>query len=531
MVDFFKRLFNSSDFMPHGHCYMWHKDVLWLNVVGDGFIALAYYSIPFLLWWIVRKRKDLPFHGVYLMFALFILACGTTHLMEIVNIWDPQYRVSGLVKAVTALSSIGTAAMLYTLVPSIMAIPSQAQLSDANVQLHGANDELQRANERLQREIEERKKIEQALRQREESLLFFREMVNNASDAIIVTDGNFVITDWNKGAEDLFGYDQDEVRGAAVGAILQTEFAPGVKLDEVIADTHAKGFWKGEVRQRRKDGSAVPLLASTAQVRDKSGGVIGYISVNHDISIRKEAERKLDEAVEALERSNADLQQFAFVASHDLKEPLRKIQTFADRILDGEASRLSDKGRDYFTRMQAAAARMETLIDDLLTYATTTDNNHPRTEIDLNRVLDDVRNDLHNLIESTRATVVSHILPRMHGVPVQLRQLFQNLIANAIKFRKPDTPPRVEIECRMLETNGVADRFELTFRDNGIGFDEAHSERIFQLFQRLHGRERYGGSGIGLAVCKRVAENHGGSITANGRPGIGASFKVILSEV
>jgi signal transduction histidine kinase len=225
-----------------------------------------------------------------------------------------------------------------------------------------------------------------------------------------------------------------------------------------------------------------------------------------------------------LARSNRDLEDFASVASHDLREPLRKIQTFADRLQTRHGDELSEGGADYLTRMLRSAGRMEDLIDDLLTLSRVATDAEPFGPVDLGAVGRDVVADLEVSIERAGATVELDALPTLDADPVQMRQLLQNLIANAIKFRRPDVPPVVRVTSEPHRD----DLCVLVVEDNGIGFEQKHAERIFGAFERLHGRSRYDGSGVGLAVCRKIAHRHGGEIAAVGAEGEGARFLVLL---
>jgi PAS domain S-box-containing protein len=251
---------------------------------------------------------------------------------------------------------------------------------------------------------------------------------------------------------------------------------------------------------------------------------------------RKRAEESLRATAAKLERSNRELQDFASVASHDLQEPLRKIQAFGDRLRTKCAEQLSADGLDYLDRMQGAAGRMQTLINDLLTFSRVTTRPSPFAEVDLGRVASEVLSDLEVLLERVGGRVEIEELPVIEADPLQMRQLIQNLIGNALKFSRPEEPPVVRLSAQPLgpdghsatSAQGAATAFRLAVSDNGIGFDEKYLDRIFTVFQRLHGRGAYEGNGVGLAVCRRIAERHGGSITAESAPGRGATFYVTL---
>jgi signal transduction histidine kinase len=258
---------------------------------------------------------------------------------------------------------------------------------------------------------------------------------------------------------------------------------------------------------------------------------IAKLQAAHDELEQRVVERtaKLNEANTELERSNRELQDFAFVASHDLQEPLRKIQAFGDRLLTLQAAKFDEQGRDYLDRMHSAAGRMHTLINDLLTFSRVTTKAQPFRPTDLNKVAHEVVGDLETRIEDSDGTVEIGHLPVIDADSMQMRQLFQNLIANALKFRKPDIKPLVKVESELLETddNGRV-MVRLTVADNGIGFDEKYVDRIFTPFQRLHGRNQYEGTGIGLAVCRKIVERHGGTLTAKSEEGSGSVFVVTL---
>lgn len=235
---------------------------------------------------------------------------------------------------------------------------------------------------------------------------------------------------------------------------------------------------------------------------------------------------ELEETNLNLQRSNQELQEFAYVASHDLQEPLRKIQAFGT-ILEEEYGARLDDGHDYLTRMRSAAARMSTLIEDLLAFSRVTTQAKELEKIDLTEVVTGVLEDLETRIDETKGTVTINKLPIIQADPLQMRQLFQNLIGNALKFHRPDTPPDVTINTQMIEQEGV--KFcEIRVSDNGVGFDEKYLDRIFSVFQRLHDRNSYEGTGIGLAVCRKIVERHKGTITATSTPGVGSTFIITI---
>jgi light-regulated signal transduction histidine kinase (bacteriophytochrome) len=228
---------------------------------------------------------------------------------------------------------------------------------------------------------------------------------------------------------------------------------------------------------------------------------------------------------EQIVRSNIELEQFAYLTSHDLQEPLRKITAFGDLLAETEAERLSDEGKDHIQRMQKAARRMSELISALLSFSRLSREKERTVEVDLNVLLAEIVEDLEIAIKKAGATVHVAPLPPVEGRPIQLRQLFQNLLGNALKFRREGTAHEVRVESKL-----EAGRLLIVITDNGVGFEPQYAERIFKIFQRLHGRNAFEGTGIGLAVCQRVAVNHGWKIRAIGRPNEGATFELDLGK-
>jgi PAS domain S-box-containing protein len=248
------------------------------------------------------------------------------------------------------------------------------------------------------------------------------------------------------------------------------------------------------------------------------GKVVGFTFSMIDITDLKRTQLRL-------EQSNRELENFASVASHDLQEPLRKIQTFSERLRTTYTEALGPEGRDYLERMNNAAARMRKLIDDLLSYSRVSSKAQPFSRVKLKEIAREVLGDLETSIEQAGASVSVGELPVLDADPFQMRQLLQNLVSNALKFRRPDVAPSVSIQGSIDPEGRLC---EVRVEDNGIGFDEKYLVRLFNLFQRLHGRSQYEGTGIGLAICRKIAERHGGRIGARSTPGQGSTFIVTL---
>lgn len=256
-------------------------------------------------------------------------------------------------------------------------------------------------------------------------------------------------------------------------------------------------------------------------------------ALQDEISERTKAEEDLRVFMTKLERSNRELEDFAFVASHDLQEPLRKVQAFGDRLKAVCGDELSDKARNYLERMQAAAGRMQVLIKDLLTFSRVSSKAQPFVDVDLDKIAEEVLSDLEVAIENLGAKVEVTNLRQIEADPLQMRQLIQNLIGNALKFHKKDQTPIIKIYGETFEERRPGnspghESFHFAIEDNGIGFEQKYADRIFTVFQRLHGRSEYEGTGLGLAVCRKIVERHGGTITALSEPDKGAKFLISL---
>ena len=287
---------------------------------------------------------------------------------------------------------------------------------------------------------------------------------------------------------------------------------------------HAKLRKQAVLKQYLRDGR---VIAVKHQPMSDGGSIATYEDVTE---LERNAEN-LERYTRKLEASNRELQDFAYVASHDLQEPLRKIETFSDRLQNKYADDLPEQATQYLGRMQNATGRMRQLINDLLNYSRVTTKAKPFKPVDLNETVDGVLSDLQIRIEEVEGEVRYENLATLDADATQMRQLLQNLIGNALKFQRPGVSPVVTVATREIEGDfiaGVPDMIEVTIADNGIGFDNKYKDQIFTIFQRLHGRNEYEGTGIGLATCRKIVERHGGTIDASGVEGEGATFTVTL---
>lgn len=373
--------------------------------------------------------------------------------------------------------------------------------------------ELESSKSVLELHVQARKEQLQQLQRRYELIL------NSAGEGICGLDLEGRATFANPTVAKLTGWPLSELPGKTEQEIFfhnrpaGAETAVGESPDEQV-------FY-------RRDGTAYPVEVIKTPISE-NGQVEGSVLVFKDITERKRVEETLAQRAAELTRSNAELEQFAFVASHDLQEPLRKIQAFGDRLKVKCAETQNPEAHDYLERMQNAATRMRTLINDLLAFSRVIRSSEPFVPVDLAHVTKEVLGDLEVRIEKTGAKIEVGRLPTIEADPMQLRQLMLNLLSNALKFQAPGNVPLVKIAARTFNALSGEPLCELSVQDNGIGFDEKYLDKMFAVFQRLHGRSEYEGTGVGLAVCRRIVDRHHGRIVASSRPGQGATFVVTL---
>ena len=498
MNDFLNKLFDTSDFPARWHCGQWTSFHGWLHIVSDLAIFGAYMAIPLILVLFTRRRRDLPkpFPSIFWLFGTFIIACGFTHLNEAIIFWTPIYRLAGLVKLGTAVVSWLTLVFLVPSIPKALALKSPAKLEQ----------EVQKATDELRRE--------------RDSAAHLAAIVNSSHDAIIGKDLDNAIQSWNPGAERMFGYPAHEIVGRNISILVPPDSKKGAASTPVVEQGHRTASYEGE--RLRKDGSMVPVSLTVSPYYNQAGALCGASVIARDITARRRAEEQLRLKKEELERSNAELEQFAYVASHDLQEPLRMVIAYMGMLERDYRRSLDEKALKCIDFAVDGASRMKQMVDDLLQYSRIDSRGSPFQDVPVGTVLAQVLKNLGLLVQETGARVMYTDLPTVWGDALQLEQVFQNLLSNAIKFRA-DRPPEIRV--------GYRDRgrkWEFVVEDNGIGFDPIQAERIFQMFQRLHERARFEGNGIGLALVKRIVLRHGGEIWADPTPGQGAKFHFTL---
>ena len=412
-----------------------------------------------------------------------------------------------------------------------------------------ASEELLRESERTLRQLSfslEDKMVERTnnlLNKNEElkkSEERYHKMIEEVVDyAIVLLDQNGIIQNWNKGAEKIKGYTEQEIVGKSFTIFYLDEDRQKDLPGKLVAEARARGRATHEGWRLRKDGTRFWGSIVITALHDIDSNIIGFSKVTRDLTERKSAEDKMIRYTSQLEFQNRELQQFAFAASHDMKEPLRKISFYTDYIAQHNVNSLDAKSGEYLQRSLSAVKRMSKLIDDLLTYSTSGSGHDNFEKVNFNTIVADIVSSHEDLIDQGKVIFETGELPTLPGIPFQLKQMMDNLINNAIKYSHPSRVCIIRIKSERIvgstinhiEADNTRWYHQITVSDNGLGFDNKFADKIFEIFQRLANQSDYRGSGIGLAICRRVIQNHRGFIVASGKENVGARFDIYLPGI
>ncbi len=541
MNEFFRKLF-SSDFMPHGYCYLWKPQIVWLHAASDGAISLSYLFIPLALVYFVRKRRDLPFHWVFFMFGVFILGCGATHGMEIWTLWHGTYRLAGVIKAITAVASIATAAAMVPMIPRALLLPSPSQLRAANLGLERENAERRRVEEalrlahdeldlRIQARTQElasanlllRAEISERLRT-EEDLRKQAELLELAHDAIIVRDLSDRITYWNSGAEELYGWRRQEALGESAPKLLHSVYPSNTQSPK--QEVLRVGRWEGELTQTRRDGGRIVVSSRWALQRDDGGQPVAMLQINTDITERKQAEENLSSTQSQLAHMSrvTTMGELSASIAHEVNQPLSAVITNGNACLRwmALAEPNLDEARAAVTAIVQQGKRASDIIARIRAFMT---KSPPQmSQLEINGLVREVLNLIDHEIQRNKVVLRAELagdVAAVVGDRVQLQQVVLNLVMNAVEATcvAAESPKEVLVTSR-----NEASQVIVAIQDSGVGIDPENLDQLFNPFftTKPHGM------GMGLAISRSTIQSHGGRLWASRNPSRGATFQFTL---
>lgn len=352
-------------------------------------------------------------------------------------------------------------------------------------------------------------------------------IIQTATDVILATDETGKIEMCNNAVTPMFGYAAEDVAGKKVFDLMISPYREiFIQSIQTPENTAGRSFFGvgNRIEGQKADGGVFPMSVTVNELNFNERRLFSWVI--RDITKIRLTERELEKRSRELQRSNAELEKFAAIAAHDLQAPLRTIISFSGTLASRYQNLIDDDGRDKFERLQGGAKRMQALITDILTLSRVDNKPKSPQNHSAHAIVNEVYKDLSTLITESSAIITNDPLPEIHADAGQIRQLFQNLIVNAIKFRKPDTSPKIHIHTKDIDSTTCL----FIVEDNGIGIEKKYFDRIFDMFQKLHSHHEYAGSGIGLSICKKIVEGHGGEISVDSEPGQGTRFSFTLRK-
>ena len=541
MMEFFRKLF-TTDFMPHGHCYLWQPGILWLHVISDGLITVAYYSIPLSLLYFVRKRRDIAFEWMFVMFGVFICACGTTHLLEIVTVWEPVYRFAGLVKAITAFASVSTALLLWRLMPRMLQLPSPTQLRESNrllerevsarreveealrqsrddleERVRARTAELAQTNAELRVEIDRRHQAQEETRTNQEQ---FQRIIDHAPTPIFIKDraGRYLLA--NEAFATICGVPVPELLGHTISQLLPV-------LDVASSDAHSERVFASGVAQEFEETVArgdetrhFLSLRFPLPGPDETLDTLGVIS--RDVTERKLAEEAIKQARHEAERANAAKSEFLSRMSHELRTPMNAILGFAQLL---EADRPTPRQADATAHILKGGRHLLTLINEVLDLARVESGHMSLSPepVSATTVFEESLDLVRPMANQRGLSLQVHFGPAretwVRADRQRLKQVLVNFLSNAVKFNREHGS--ITVSCQAVSD----ERVRCCVRDTGCGIAPEDQTRLFSAFERLSAdRAGVEGTGLGLALAKRLTELMGGTVSVESVLGEGTAL-------
>ncbi|WP_224996646.1 ATP-binding protein [Cesiribacter sp. SM1] len=497
----------ESNFMPHGHCYYWEPYILWSHAISDSIIALAYLTIPLSLIKIVRSRKedDFAYMWMLILFAAFILGCGATHIMDVVNIWEPWYLTDSAIRIITALASIGTAIMLMRITPQLIMLPSGRRWKEMNEELRALNEQLEQKVKTRTEELEK--------------LAAHYKFMTDAIPQIVWSANPDGKTDYlNK---TWYTYTGQDEQLTSTGNWQQL-----VHPDDLAT---ARGSWKESMEK------GIPFEAKM-RIADKTGEYCWFLTRALPMTNNKGQLEKWfgtstninDQIVknQELERTNEELDNFVYTASHDLKTPILNIEGLLQLIKSKVPAGENKDLLNIYSRIDKSVNQLKETIHDLADITRIQRESAEESHwINLPELIEEFKVNHQLLYESTAATLEADLeeeeiccISRKH-----MRSLLDNLLSNALKYRHPSRPPHVQIKSEQEDH-----WYKISIHDNGIGIAPEHQPRVFDMFKRFHSHTP--GTGVGLYIVKKIIEKYAGRITVQSAPEIGTTFTVWLKQ-
>ena len=528
MLESVLQWFVTPGFMPHSYCLLKNPAIMTLHVASDGVISLAYFSIPIALANFVRRRKDLVFSETFILFAAFILSCGTTHILDIWTLWQPDYLLQGLVKALTAGISLITAVLIWPVLQKALALPSPSQLAAVNEELSREASLRQAALRDMESEVNERRQLEIRLRENERLL---KTVLDTAADGILTTDGRGRIEICNPAVARMFGYDQTDLVGMELSRLMT--LSPVAPMGGGLVQAVPFGTVPGhEFLGRRQDGSTFPLEVTVG----------GDTSVLRDITQRKASEaairelnatleRKVEERTQELAIASKAKSQFLANMSHEIRTPLNVILGLAQLL---ERDTLTAPQRELLDRMREAGGALLHVISDILDLSKI-ESGHLYLEqepFELTAVLTGLENLLGDAAEQKGLKFTVQPAPdcqgRLVGDANRLRQVLINLCGNAVKFTHQGG---IKVNTQLLNLSSGSAHLRFEVEDTGIGIAPEVLAELFKPFTQADESitRQFGGAGLGLSISKRLVELMGGRLGAISQIEKGSTFWFELS--